>query len=61
MISQFIKRVFFGPEPEGTPLDLTPGLKIARSLEPDPNRDFNSTWQHIHEECKRRYRAAKVS
>lgn len=55
LLKNKLQQLLIGTEPDGVAIDLTPGLKISKSILPEGDRDFNSTWQHIHAECRKRY------
>ncbi len=45
-----IKRIMlrFFPEPPGTPIDTTPGLKISHVVEPPQRANFNEVFTNAH-------------
>jgi hypothetical protein len=53
---KYIKKIMkqFFPEPVGTPLDMTPGLKIGSVVEPQEKPSFNEVFTNAHRSLNER-------
>lgn len=61
IISNFLGLVDLikGKEAEGEPLDMTPGIKVSRTINPDRKYTFNEIAESVFYEKRKAYQAAK--